>query len=232
MVAIVCVPNAVCKGALKPLQRRHRLVAVRASESERKSTDSPASSDLKVSNGTLDCVGEGQSVVCTVPEGESEAALTPADALQPADSPGKPVDLSFSDSTILPEALGWLLLISPFFFWGTAMVAMKVVAPHSTPLFTGVHASFLSLAAHCTHDAASGAVLHVGASWFLSAHHNCTKSSTKRGARDVQTHTALCSSVCAPSSSWVGSSCLGIIKREATSKHCSSLACLCCVRTR
>lgn len=28
-----------------------------------------------------------------------------------------------------------LLLIAPFFFWGTAMVAMKAVIPHTTPLF-------------------------------------------------------------------------------------------------
>ncbi|MFM7791586.1 MAG: EamA family transporter, partial [Microcystis panniformis] len=28
-----------------------------------------------------------------------------------------------------------LLLISPFFLWGTAMVAMKGVIPHTTPLF-------------------------------------------------------------------------------------------------
>ena len=28
-----------------------------------------------------------------------------------------------------------LLLIAPFFFWGTAMVAMKGVSPHTTPLF-------------------------------------------------------------------------------------------------
>ena len=29
----------------------------------------------------------------------------------------------------------WLLLIAPFFLWGTAMVAMKQVIPHTTPLF-------------------------------------------------------------------------------------------------
>jgi drug/metabolite transporter (DMT)-like permease len=29
----------------------------------------------------------------------------------------------------------YLLLIAPFFFWGTAMVAMKGVIPHTTPLF-------------------------------------------------------------------------------------------------
>ena len=28
-----------------------------------------------------------------------------------------------------------LLFISPFFLWGTAMVAMKGVIPHTTPLF-------------------------------------------------------------------------------------------------
>ncbi|MFM7364493.1 MAG: DMT family transporter [Cuspidothrix sp.] len=31
--------------------------------------------------------------------------------------------------------LGYLLLITPFFLWGTAMVAMKGVIPHTTPLF-------------------------------------------------------------------------------------------------
>ncbi len=30
---------------------------------------------------------------------------------------------------------GWLLLISPFFFWGTAMVAMKGTLDHTTPFF-------------------------------------------------------------------------------------------------
>jgi drug/metabolite transporter (DMT)-like permease len=30
-----------------------------------------------------------------------------------------------------------LLLVAPFFFWGTAMVAMKGVIPHTTPLFLG-----------------------------------------------------------------------------------------------
>ncbi|NEO90279.1 MAG: DMT family transporter [Moorea sp. SIO3G5] len=37
-------------------------------------------------------------------------------------------------NTILPP-IGSLLLISPFFLWGTAMVAMKGVIPNTTPLF-------------------------------------------------------------------------------------------------
>jgi drug/metabolite transporter (DMT)-like permease len=35
----------------------------------------------------------------------------------------------------LSPLLAPLLLISPFFFWGTAMVAMKGVIPHTTPMF-------------------------------------------------------------------------------------------------
>lgn len=38
--------------------------------------------------------------------------------------------LTQSDSSISP-----LVLIAPFFLWGTAMVAMKGVIPHTTPLF-------------------------------------------------------------------------------------------------
>ncbi|WP_137666456.1 DMT family transporter, partial [Sphaerospermopsis reniformis] len=33
------------------------------------------------------------------------------------------------------STLASLLLIAPFFLWGTAMVAMKGVIPHTTPLF-------------------------------------------------------------------------------------------------
>lgn len=35
----------------------------------------------------------------------------------------------------VPRPFDRLLLIAPFFFWGTAMVAMKGVIPHTTPLF-------------------------------------------------------------------------------------------------
>jgi drug/metabolite transporter (DMT)-like permease len=41
-----------------------------------------------------------------------------------------PQKTSFGASLITP-----LLLIAPFFFWGTAMVAMKGVIPNTTPLF-------------------------------------------------------------------------------------------------
>ncbi|WP_009631702.1 DMT family transporter [Synechocystis sp. PCC 7509] len=41
------------------------------------------------------------------------------------------MQLKLTDSKLLAS----VLLIAPFFFWGTAMVAMKAVIPHTTPLF-------------------------------------------------------------------------------------------------
>jgi drug/metabolite transporter (DMT)-like permease len=42
------------------------------------------------------------------------------------------MQLPSNSTSSLPKAL---LLIAPFFFWGTAMVAMKEVIPHTTPFF-------------------------------------------------------------------------------------------------
>lgn len=42
---------------------------------------------------------------------------------------------SASASSSLNTLLDWALLISPFFFWGTAMVAMKEVLPKTGPFF-------------------------------------------------------------------------------------------------
>ncbi|WP_299490315.1 DMT family transporter [Acaryochloris sp. IP29b_bin.137] len=44
------------------------------------------------------------------------------------------MQFSLTDSQRLPERL---FLIAPFFLWGTAMVAMKGVLAHTTPLFMG-----------------------------------------------------------------------------------------------
>lgn len=37
--------------------------------------------------------------------------------------------------TLASQLASGLLLISPFFFWGTSMVAMKELAPHTSPIF-------------------------------------------------------------------------------------------------
>ncbi|KAK7305592.1 hypothetical protein VNO77_43498 [Canavalia gladiata] len=82
----------------------------------------------------MDCVGTGQDVECLI---ETEAKES---------SPS-----SSSSTPCLAEALWeWTVLISPFFFWGTAMVAMKEVLPKCGPLFVSafrlIPAGFLLVA--------------------------------------------------------------------------------------
>jgi drug/metabolite transporter (DMT)-like permease len=78
----------------------------------------------------LACFGTGSEVECIIPETSQETsngiAKARATPLETSAQPGMP-----STSGIL-EAL---LLVSPFFFWGTSMVAMKQLAPHTMPLF-------------------------------------------------------------------------------------------------
>lgn len=57
--------------------------------------------------GMMDCIGTGMDVSCSVPD-DGRTAL--------ADDAAEP----------LSAFLATCLLISPFFFWGTSMVAMKV----------------------------------------------------------------------------------------------------------
>ncbi|KEH34563.1 DMT(drug/metabolite transporter) superfamily permease [Medicago truncatula] len=92
---------------------------------------STESTDLEL----VDCVGTGQDVECLLTE-EDE---------------GKTKDESSSKRLCLGEAL-WegAVLISPFFFWGTAMVAMKEVIPNYGPFFVAsfrlIPAGFLLVA--------------------------------------------------------------------------------------
>jgi drug/metabolite transporter (DMT)-like permease len=67
------------------------------------------------------CYGTGAEVECILPEG------LPADG---GASTSAPVNLRSSRQKALDAAL----LVSPFFFWGTSMVAMKQLGPVTTPL--------------------------------------------------------------------------------------------------
>lgn len=57
---------------------------------------------------------------------------------------------------LLSSTLSLLLLISPFFFWGTSMVAMKQLAPHTTPLLVAAWRLIPAGAALLVWAAASG----------------------------------------------------------------------------
>ncbi|KAL2247394.1 UNVERIFIED_CONTAM: WAT1-related protein, chloroplastic [Sesamum indicum] len=92
-----------------------------------KSTESELRTEPSTSD-EIDCIGTGLDVECVV---------TPADKL--SENPKQAGDGSVATTSDLFElagaALEWGLLISPFFFWGTAMVAMKEVLPKTGPFF-------------------------------------------------------------------------------------------------
>lgn len=67
------------------------------------------------------CIGTGTDVECVYPDG---VVLESAGGASSEPAPEG-----------VPALLPTLLLVSPFFFWGTSMVAMKELAPHTTPIF-------------------------------------------------------------------------------------------------
>ncbi|KAJ8544734.1 hypothetical protein K7X08_017317 [Anisodus acutangulus] len=81
------------------------------------------------SSSEVDCVGTGLDVECVV---------NPSEEL-PKDSNFMFQNVKRDEGVLSMELLGiifeWGLLISPFFFWGTAMVAMKEVLPKTGPFF-------------------------------------------------------------------------------------------------
>ncbi|KAK9070173.1 hypothetical protein SSX86_010573 [Deinandra increscens subsp. villosa] len=76
---------------------------------------------IPTTQSEIDCVGTGTDVECVYPsEGEGEYGIK----------------INQPETTSLNELIWeWTLLISPFFFWGTAMVAMKEILPKTGPLF-------------------------------------------------------------------------------------------------
>ncbi|PUZ38473.1 hypothetical protein GQ55_9G198900 [Panicum hallii var. hallii] len=110
-------PLSSTRGRLRALAPARRPAAVRARrESSPPSPPAPAPAD------SLDCVGTGSDVEDAAPllkagDGEGDAAVPASPA-----AAGK-------------ELWEWASLVSPFFFWGTAMVAMKGVIPRTGPFF-------------------------------------------------------------------------------------------------
>ena len=110
--------------ALAPGPAR-RPAAVRA-----RRESSPPSPPAPVPADSLDCVGTGSDVECFVDAGAEDAAPL----LKAGDGEGDaaaPASLAAAGN----ELWEWASLVSPFFFWGTAMVAMKGVIPRTGPFF-------------------------------------------------------------------------------------------------
>lgn len=106
----------------------------------------------------MECIGTGSDVECVIPDTNGGLSSSKRIALRAstfvkttADSIDSSVDSSsetpflvnddekqqqqFSSLSLLKDSWEYLVLISPFFFWGTAMVAMKGILPKAGPLF-------------------------------------------------------------------------------------------------
>lgn len=74
------------------------------------------------SSSTVDCVETGTDVECLISPTDKEEIEQ-----EQVEQDGQVMELGM--------LLEWAVLVSPFFFWGTAMVAMKEVLPKTGPFF-------------------------------------------------------------------------------------------------
>ncbi|XP_072062380.1 WAT1-related protein At3g02690, chloroplastic isoform X2 [Arachis hypogaea] len=82
-------------------------------------------------SSAVDCVGTGQDVECVAPFANEEQGQNGTVSLSSENNKEQGESLK-----CLAEGLWELtVLVSPFFFWGTAMVAMKEVIPRTGPFF-------------------------------------------------------------------------------------------------
>lgn len=100
-------------------------------------TTSGTETDLQDSSSSadVDCVGTGLDVECLVSSPTSSASSSSS----PDQTETQIETQNQTQQTLLPVSLEevweWAVLVSPFFFWGTAMVAMKEVLPKAGPFF-------------------------------------------------------------------------------------------------
>lgn len=79
--------------------------------------------DQDSSSSAVDCVATGQDVECVVSAEDARQQTTTVGV----DRVGLEV--------IIQAVQEWAVLVSPFLFWGTSMVAMKEILPRAGPFF-------------------------------------------------------------------------------------------------
>lgn len=97
--------------------KRRRSIFINCTTSNKKTQQ------MESSSSTVDCVGTGSDVECLVSLDEKEMAEEQGGGVKQQEM----MDLGM--------LLEWAILVSPFFFWGTAMVAMKEVLPKAGTFF-------------------------------------------------------------------------------------------------
>ncbi|RZC71546.1 hypothetical protein C5167_034709 [Papaver somniferum] len=88
--------------------------------------------EMVETDSSMDCVGTGYNVECVVDETSEETDRFLQKKIESFEIEEKDGN---SELGFVKGVLEWGLLISPFFFWGTAMVAMKEVFPKAGPFF-------------------------------------------------------------------------------------------------
>jgi len=105
--------------------QQYRVITAEASGKDSPDPATHGSSDnIGTKQEELACYGIGSEVECVSKDNYGDRVQDQ-------------ISTSGRFAATLPESslLDILLLISPFFFWGTSMVAMKQLAPHTTPIF-------------------------------------------------------------------------------------------------
>ena len=76
----------------------------------------------------VECVATGMDVMCEIKDdGGAEGGGASSNGAGPSSSsPQQQPPQADEEGTLMARALSTALLISPFFFWGSSMVAMKV----------------------------------------------------------------------------------------------------------
>ena len=95
--------------------------------------DDVAETSTAARDEDLECVVVGMEAACVLSEDEGDVD----EGASLSDAPSSANDAWADDrpSGVLARALGGAALVSPFFLWGTSMVAMKEVLPATSPLF-------------------------------------------------------------------------------------------------
>ncbi|KAL6959720.1 hypothetical protein U1Q18_039874 [Sarracenia purpurea var. burkii] len=125
-VVIECVSYSTRK--LNDVKFTVGCVSKRAADPNVQDESSPQSAG---SSSAVDCVGTGIDVECLVGCDTDEISESSGGSSKVRGEELSP----FSISTVLLQIWEWALVVSPFFFWGTAMVAMKEVLPKTGPFF-------------------------------------------------------------------------------------------------
>ncbi|KDP46952.1 hypothetical protein JCGZ_07969 [Jatropha curcas] len=107
----------------------HCTTSSRNLELESSSSSSPSDSNNDSSSPTVDCVGTGLDVECLISPSDTNDTLSTA-AVEVEEGGVKE-----SKRNLVETVVETGILVSPFFFWGTAMVAMKEVLPLAGPFF-------------------------------------------------------------------------------------------------